>query len=202
MTQYLIFLLAFAASAALPGPEIAALLSRSISGGLRSSLPLATGIIIGKLIMLSAAVIGLSALLAILGPAFVTLKYAGAAYLVWLGIKKWHKAGEALANATDTPAASIGIEIGLGLAMTITNPLAIAFYMALLPGVINVAGVPLSSYLILCAIIVGVMLAIVIAYGLLAELARKLFRSSRAKANLDRVSGGMMVGVGVILAAR
>ncbi|PFH11121.1 threonine/homoserine/homoserine lactone efflux protein [Collimonas sp. PA-H2] len=202
MTQYLIFLFAFAASAALPGPEIAALLSRSIGGGLRSSLPLASGIIAGKLIMLSAALIGLSALLAVLGPAFVTLKYAGAAYLVWLGIKKWRKAGKALAAAADAPTASAGIEIGLGLAMTITNPLAIAFYMALLPGVINVAGITWSSYLILCAIIVSVMLVIVLAYGWLGELARKMFRSPRAKANLDRASGGMMVGVGIMLATR
>ena len=202
MTQYLIFLLAFAASAALPGPEIAALLSRSIGGGLRSSLPLASGIIAGKLIMLSAALIGLSALLAILGPAFVMLKYAGAVYLAWLGIRKWRKAGKALAATADAPAASIGIEIGLGLAMTVTNPLAIAFYMALLPGVVNVGGVSWSSYLILCAIIVSVMLAIVLAYGLLAELARKIFCSSRAKANLERASGGMMVGVGIVLATR
>ncbi|NKI68231.1 LysE family transporter [Collimonas pratensis] len=202
MTQYLIFLLAFAASAALPGPEIAALLSRSLAGGWRSSLPLASGIIIGKLIMLSAAVIGLSALLAILGPAFVTLKYAGAAYLVWLGIKKWRTAGQALPSAANAPATSIIVEIGLGLAMTVTNPLAIAFYMALLPGVINVAGVSWPSYLILCGIIAGAMLAIVLAYGLLAELARKMFRSARAKARLERASGGMMVGVGIVLAAR
>lgn len=202
MAQYLIFFLAFAASAALPGPEIAALLSRSLGGGWRSSLPLAVGIITGKLIMLSAAVIGLNALLAILGPAFLTLKYAGAAYLVWLGIQKWRKAGKALAATADAPAASIVVEIGLGLAMTVTNPLAIAFYMALLPGVINVAGVNWPSYLILCGIIVGVMLAIVLAYGLLAELARKMFRSSRAKAKLERASGGMMVGVGIMLAAR
>jgi threonine/homoserine/homoserine lactone efflux protein len=204
LTQYIIFLLAFAASAALPGPEIAALLSRSIAGGLRSSLPLASGIIAGKLIMLSAAVIGLSALLAILGPAFVMLKYAGAAYLIWLGLKKWRNAGKALATAAETPATSTAasVEIGLGLAMTITNPLAIAFYMALLPGVINMAGVTWPSYLILCAIIIGAMLVIVLAYGLLAELARKMFRSSRAKANLDRASGGMMVGVGIVLATR
>jgi len=202
MTQYLIFLLAFAASAALPGPEIAALLSRSIAGGLRSSLPLASGIIAGKLIMLSAAVIGLSALLAILGPAFVILKYAGAAYLLWLGFRKWRDAGKALATAADIPAADARIEIGLGLAMTVTNPLAIAFYMSLLPGVINVAGVTWSGYLILCAMIVSVMLAIVLAYGLLGELARKMFRSSRARANLDRASGGMMVGVGIMLATR
>ena len=202
MTQYLIFLLAFAASAALPGPEIAALLARSISGGISASLPLAIGIIIGKLLMLTAAVIGLSALLAILGPAFVALKYLGAAYLVWLGIKKWRKAGAALAAETSAPPASMGIEIGLGLAMTVTNPLAIAFYMALLPGVINVSGITLSSYLILCAIIVGVMCAVVLGYGLVGEFARKMFRSSRAKTNVERASGAMMIGAGVMLATR
>ncbi|WP_211452000.1 LysE family translocator [Collimonas antrihumi] len=202
MMQYLIFLLAFTASAALPGPEIAALLSRSISGGLKASLPLAIGIIIGKLLMLTAAVIGLTALLAILGPAFVALKYIGAAYLLWLGIKKWRKASAALAAETPAPAASLGIEIGLGLAMTVTNPLAIAFYMALLPGVINVSGITLSSYLIICSIIVGVMCAVVLGYGLVGELARKMFRSSRAKANVERASGAMMIGVGVMLATR
>ncbi|SFI30313.1 Threonine/homoserine/homoserine lactone efflux protein [Collimonas sp. OK307] len=202
MTQYLIFFLAFAASAALPGPEIAALLARSISGGISASLPLAIGIVIGKLLMLTAAVIGLSALLAILGPAFVALKYIGAAYLVWLGIKKWRKAGAALAAETSAPATTLGIEIGLGLAMTVTNPLAIAFYMALLPGVINVSGITLSSYLILCSIIVGVMCSVVLGYGMVGELARKMFRSSRAKANVERASGTMMIGVGVMLATR
>lgn len=202
MAQYLTFFLAFAASAALPGPEIAALLARSISGGIPVSLPLAIGIIIGKLLMLTAAVIGLNALLAILGPAFVALKYIGAAYLVWLGIKKWRKAGAALAAETSVPVASPGIEIGLGLAMTVTNPLAIAFYMALLPGVINVSGIALSSYLILCSVIVGVMCAVVLGYGLVGELARKMFRSSRAKANVERASGAMMIGVGVMLATR
>jgi len=202
MTQYLIFLLAFAASAALPGPEIAALLARSISGGLSSSLPLALGIIAGKLLMLTAAVVGLSALLAILGPAFVALKYVGAAYLLWLGVRKWRKAGAAPAAETAVPAPGIGVEIGLGLAMTVTNPLAIAFYMALLPGVINVSGLTLSSYLILCAIIAGVMCAVVLGYGLLGELACKMFRSSRAKANVERASGAMMIGVGVMLASR
>lgn len=79
MTGYTIFLLAFAASAAAPGPEIAALLSRSLSGGMCASVPLALGIMLGKLLMLSAAVIGLSALVATLGPMLLGLKFIGAA---------------------------------------------------------------------------------------------------------------------------
>ncbi len=196
MTPYLIFALAFAASAALPGPEIAALLSRSLSGGLRSSLHLAAGIIVGKLLMLSAALLGLAALLALLGPAFIVLKFVGAAYLIWIGVNRWRKAGKPLEiDAGEQPRKKL-MEIGLGLAMTVSNPLALAFYMALLPTVINVSGVTLASYVALCAIIVAVMIVVVLAYGAIGELSRKVFRSSRSKANIDRVSGGIMIGVG------
>lgn len=75
MTEYTIFLLAFAASAAAPGPEIAALLSRSLSGGMLSSVPLALGIILGKLLMLSAPCIALCC--ARRQKPFQSLKYTG-----------------------------------------------------------------------------------------------------------------------------
>lgn len=205
MSPYLMFLLAFAASAALPGPEIAALLSRSLSGGLRASLALAAGIILGKLLMLSAALLGLAALLKVLGPAFVVLKFAGAAYLVWLGIKRLRQAGKAIAVDGAEPPRRKAVDLGLGLAMTMSNPLALAFYLALLPNVIDTidgGGVTLASYLTLCAIIVGVMAVVVLVYGAIGEVSRTLFRSARGKANIDRVSGGIMVGVGVMIATR
>lgn len=202
MTEYTIFLLAFAASAAAPGPEIAALLSRSLAGGLFASLPLAIGIILGKLLMLSAAVVGLSALVATLGPMLLGLKFLGAAYLLWLGIKKWRSAGRMLATGDKVKPASFLVETGLGLAMTLSNPLALVFYVALLPGVIDVAGIAPGSYAILCLIIVGVMAAIVVAYGAMAALARKQFASSKSKARIDRTSGAMMVGAALLIATR
>lgn len=202
VTPYIIFTLAFAASAALPGPEIAALLSRSLSGGMRNSFYLAAGIIIGKLLMLSAALLGVTALLTLLGPAFSIVKWVGAAYLVWLGIRRWRKAGTPIdIDAAQRPRRNFA-EMGLGVAMTVSNPLALAFYMALLPTVINVSGVSMASYLLLCIIIVAVMAAVVLGYGAIGELSRKVFRSPRAKANIDRVSGVIMIGVGTMIACR
>lgn len=201
MSPYLLFFLAFASSAAVPGPEIAALLSRSLSHGMRSSLPLAAGIISGKLLMLTTAVLGLAVLLHLLGPAFALLKWAGVGYLLWLGINKWRKAGKPLATAE----ASLGkpsLEFGLGMAMPLSNPLALAFYMALLPNVIPLASISIASYLLLCGIIIATMLLITLGYGLLAEASRALFRSPRAKANIDRGSGSIMLGVALLLASR
>ncbi|WP_266157157.1 LysE family translocator [Dyella silvatica] len=202
MTHYFIFALAFAASAAAPGPEIAALLSRSLSGRLVSSWPLALGIIMGKLLMLTAAVIGLTALLKVIGPFFLLLKCLGAAYLVWLGIKKWRHAGHLpLANARARQDRSL-TDIGLGLAMTLSNPIAIAFYVALLPGVVQVSGLTLSSYLLLCAILIGVMCAVVLGYGLIGRVVSTVFSSPRAKTHVDRASGSLMIGTGVLIALR
>jgi threonine/homoserine/homoserine lactone efflux protein len=202
MTNYGLFLLAFAASAAAPGPEIAALLGRSLSGGMRSSLPLAVGIVAGKLLMLTAAVAGLSALVTLLGPMFAALKYGGAAYLLWLGVKKWRNAGRALADSSETRPAGFRLEAGLGLAMTLSNPIAIMFYLALLPGVVDIAAIDLRQYAVLCLIVAVVMAAVTIAYGLLAEAARRMFSASNAKTHADRASGTMMMAAGVLIASR
>ncbi|WP_141433921.1 LysE family translocator [Bacillus sp. 03113] len=202
MTEYTIFILAFAASAATPGPEIVGLLSRALSGGSFASLPLAVGIILGKLLMLTAAILGLTALVEILGPTFVALKFCGVAYLVWLGIKKWRNAGRVFAVNEETKPVNFAVEIGLGLAMTLSNPIAIVFYMALLPGVVDVSGVTLNSFVILCSIIIGVMTIIVVGYGIIAEVARKVFSSPNSKGKIDRVAGAMMIGAAILIVTR
>ncbi len=152
--------------------------------------------------MLSAALVGLGALVATLGPMLLGLKFIGAAYLLWLGIKKWRNAGRMLAAGDTAKPASFLVETGLGLAMTLSNPLALVFYVALLPGVIDVSGISLGSYAILCSIVVAVMAAIVAAYGVMAELARKQFASSSSKARIDRTSGAMMAGAALLIATR
>ncbi|KQL48284.1 hypothetical protein AN963_00190 [Brevibacillus choshinensis] len=202
MSEYMVFALAFAASAASPGPEIAGLLSRALSGGVFASFTLALGIILGKLLMLTAAVLGLTALVEVLGPMFIVLKFCGVVYLVWLGIKKWKNAGRMLAvNEKPKPVNAI-VDIGLGLTMTLSNPIAILFYIALLPGVINISGLTLNSYALLCTIIICVMTCIVVGYGIMAEVVRKLFSSANSKALMDRLAGAMMIGAGILIAIR
>lgn len=202
MNEYIVFLFAFAASAATPGPEIAGLLSRALSGGMFRSIPLAIGILLGKLLMLTAAIIGLTALVKILGPMFFALKFCGAFYLVWIGIKKWRNAGRILAGNEKMKTVGFVSEIGLGLAMTLSNPIAIVFYMALLPGVVKVSGVTLNSYVLLCSIIICVMTIIVISYGLMAEIARKLFSSSNSKRYIDFMTGAMMICAAILIVTR
>ncbi|HTD03621.1 LysE family translocator [Undibacterium sp.] len=200
--DYSVFIIAFAASAAAPGPEIAALLSRTLAGGRAATLPLAAGIIAGKLLMLSAALLGLATLFAALGPWFAGLKLLGVAYLLYLGMKKWKQAGRAVASGTAPLLVSRTSELMLGLAMTLSNPIAIMFYLALLPGVIDVSRVDLRIFTVLCGIIVGIMGAVVVVYGGAAELARKQFSSPDSKKMLDRVAAAMMLGSALLIAVR
>ena len=202
MTQYAVFALAFAASAAAPGPEIAGLLARFLGNGLRSGVPLASGIVIGKLALLSAAVVGLTGLVAALGPFFVVLRYLGAAYLIWLGIRKWRRTGQLLDTDAQAAPTSLVREVGLGMAMTMSNPIALVFYVALLPGVIKVSAVSVQSYLILCAVLTLVMVVVVVGYGLMAELARKLLSAAESTSRIDRISGVMFVLAGLLIAVR
>ncbi|WP_445491722.1 LysE family translocator [Niallia sp. 03133] len=202
MTEYTIFALAFAASAAAPGPETLGILSRALSGRLFASLPLAFGIIMGKLIMLTAALLGLTALAEILGPLFVVLKYVGTAYLLWLGIKKWRNASRAFEIKKNPNPINWTIEVGLGLALTLSNPIAIVFYIALLPGVVDASNVTWNSYMILCFIIVCMMLIIMIGYSLIGAAAKKMFSSPKFKIHLDRLAGTMMIGAAILMVIR
>lgn len=202
MIDYSVFMIAFAASAAAPGPEIAALVGRVLAGGMRSSFALAAGIIIGKLLMLTTALLGLAALYSVLGPWFAGLKFLGAAYLLYVGVRKWRAAGRVLAAGVNPGVLNPASETLLGLAMTLSNPVAIMFYLALLPGVVDIQKVDLHVFVFLCSIITGIMAAVVLVYGSLAELARKLFSAPGSKAGMDRAAAAMMLGAALVIACR
>ncbi|MGP7817333.1 LysE family translocator [Niallia sp. 01092] len=202
MAEYTIFALVFAASASTPGPETLGILSRALSGRPFASLPLALGIIIGKLIMLTAAILGLTALAEILGPIFVVLKYFGTAYLFWLGIKKWRNASKVFEMKKNSNPINLTIEIGLGLVLTLSNPIAIVFYIALLPGVVDASNVTLNSYIILCFIIVCMMLIIMIGYSLIGVATKKMFSSPNFKIHFDRLAGALMIGAAILMVIR
>lgn len=201
-SEYVVFALSFAASAAAPGPEIAAVLGRSLSRGMRACAPLALGIICGKLVMLTAAIVGIAALVAALGPVFTVVQLAGAAYLLYLGVRKWRRARNAVAARTGNERDSASMQIALGLGMTLSNPIAIAFYTALLPGVVDIDDITVDTYLVLAAILVAVMVVTVTAYGLAAEVTRKMFTGNRGKLVVDRLAGGMFVAAGLWVAIR
>ena len=195
-----IFALVFIASAATPGPDTMTIFGRALSGGRASAVPFAAGVVLGKLTLLTLAVLGLAALAQALGPLFITVKLVGAAYLMWAGIRLWRSAAAAEARALHKPVT--WRDALTGYALSVSNPHAVVFYVALLPSVIEVQRVTFSDYLLLC-LILSVLTAIITGiYALSADRLRHLLHSERARRVSNRIAGGVMVGSGVIVATR
>jgi threonine/homoserine/homoserine lactone efflux protein len=229
--EYAVFAVSFAASAVAPGPDIAAVVARALSRGLRGCAPLALGIIAGKVALLTVAMVGTAALVTALGPWVTVGLYFAAAYLCYLGVRKWCDASapvvevdaperEGVTRDARPPDGGLrarrwpgprqgdrtelhgGMYGALGFGMAVSNPIAIAFYMALLPGVIDMTRATVGTYLVLVSIVAIIMSATVAAYGLAAALARKLLDGGPAKVWTDRVAGVVFIAAGVWVAGQ
>jgi threonine/homoserine/homoserine lactone efflux protein len=197
----LAFAAAFFVLALSPGPGLAAILSRSLGSGVPAGLAVTTGLVIGDAIFLGIAMIGLSAIANTMGPMFQVVKYAGAAYLVWIGIQAIRAAAKPVAIEA-RPSATLLKDVGLGLVVTMGNPKPILFYGALLPTFLDLSTVSAVDFAILMAVVIGVSFVVYSGYMIVIERARRLLNSTRAVKRLNQVTGVMLIGSGIAVASR
>ncbi|MBK6703675.1 MAG: LysE family translocator [Caulobacteraceae bacterium] len=195
--------LAFIAAATLltitPGVDTAMVLRSAATEGPRSALFAGIGISIGCLIWAGAVSLGLGALLQASELAYTILKWAGAAYLVWLGLKMLIKPRTTWADQ-DTPGAKGFAAMRAGFFTNITNPKIGVFYVTFLPQFIP-HGVNVTLYSFFLAL-VHIALSVVWFAALTAAtipLGRALRRPNVIK-TLDRVTGGLFIAFGLRLA--
>lgn len=194
------FALLFITSAITPGPDTMTIFSRALSGGRFSAAPFTLGIVLAKLTLLTFALSGLAAIAQTFNPFLIALKFAGVIYLLWMGMKTWHKSGipQAHVLAEDvSPRDSI-----IGYSLGISNPQAIIFYIAVLPNVIGSQHVGLATYFVLCLTLTCAMILVASIYTLLAVRLRSLFQSTKAHLAINRIAGSVMIGVAIIVALR
>lgn len=205
----LAFTVALAIAVALPGPGIFAVVSCAIGRGFREALAMVGGIVLGDLIYFCLAVLGLAALARSMGNLFIAVKFAGAAYLVWLGVKLWRERPVAPAHAAAS-AGAIGVaaKVGAGRSflggflVTAGNPKAIAFYAGLLPTFIDLPTLSAGEAVVMGGIVVVTVGAIMAAYAALAAGSRQFLASPARMRLLNRGAGTMLIGSGVTVAAR
>jgi len=202
LAALLIFAGALVVAAASPGPAIAVLVGRVIGRGPEGAGAFAAGLIIGDLVWLAVAVLGLAVVAQTFHEVFLVIKYAGAAYLIYLAYRMW----TAPVAASDVAAATRGDRLPrlflAGLALTLGNPKVVAFYLALLPNLIDLASVGVLGYAELAAICVAILIVVYGGYVVAAARARALFRSPRAMRLLNRAGGTMIAGAAVAVATK
>ncbi|MGE7370255.1 LysE family translocator [Neorhizobium sp. NPDC001467] len=201
LPSILVFATALFVAAGSPGPSIAALVARVLSKGWRDVLPFVVAMWVGEAIWLSFAVAGLAAVAESFQAVFVAIKWIGVAYLLYLAWKMWF--APATVGGEDLPESRSATRMFFaGLAVTLGNPKIMIFYVALLPSIIDLAGVTLTGWLELVAAMLVVLAAVDLAWMTLAAKARQLLKSPRAVRISNRISAGTMAGAAAAIASR
>jgi threonine/homoserine/homoserine lactone efflux protein len=195
---YLAFIAACIALALLPGPIVTLLIANGLRHGTRAALTNIAGVQLGLVIALGVVAIGLTSLMATMGYWFDWVRFAGAAYLVWLGIKLIRSPVEAVSEDAPPPPPRGGFFLQ-GFVVALSNPKLLVFFGAFLPQFMDLNKDHVSQVAVLGVTFMVIAGLTDATYALLAGRARKFFSARRTRL-LSRVSGGFMIGGGLWLA--
>ena len=183
-----------------PGPAVLFVVSSGLVRGGRAALWANAGILSGNAFYFLLSALGVGAILFASYEVFTVLKFAGAVYLVYLGVQTWRGAGLGLtADPEPRPAQGLGM-LARGFLLQTANAKALVFFVALLPQFID-ASAPLAPQVFILAITSFVIEFIVLAaYGYGAGRAAALAREHRFVTTTNRVSGSMLIVAGSAVA--
>ncbi len=197
--RFYLFFIAALVLAVTPGPGIFYVLARTLAGGRREGILSSFGTFAGGMFHVFAAALGISAILAASAVAFHTVKYAGAAYLVWLGIRMIRTRNAELPVETLAPSRS---PFGQGIVTEVLNPKTALFFLSFIPQFIS----PRLGHIFLQFLIFGMVSvalntsADLLVVSLAAPLGRKLKASATFRRRQRVASGLGMIGLGAYVA--
>ncbi|MGL5167753.1 MAG: LysE family translocator [Afipia sp.] len=195
---YLAYVAACVALAILPGPIVTLVIANGLRHGTRAALTNIAGAQAGLAIVIAIIAVGLTSLMATMGYWFEWVRFAGAAYLIWLGIKLFRSTGVVSATDAPPPPPRGGFFLQ-GFLVLLSNPKVLVFFGAFIPQFVDMKQDHLPQVALL-----GITFMVIAAlsdgtYALLAGRAGKLLSAQRVRL-VSRISGGVMIGGGVWLA--
>ena len=194
-----LYALAMLAMFLTPGPVWVAVTARAMSGGYASAAPLAVGVAVGDVIWPALAIFGMAWVLTLYGDLLGLMRWVAVAMFVvmgWMLIATAAKPPNPDSRLT-RPGGWAGF--GAGLAAILANPKAILFYMGVLPGFFDLSRVTAADVAAILAISVVIPLIGNLGMALGIDRARRLLRSEAAIARVNRISGVLLIGVGVAI---
>ncbi|MBV6657874.1 MAG: LysE family transporter [Devosiaceae bacterium] len=185
-----------------PGPSQLLMLSNSGAHGFRRALATAAGDLTANALQMLAAGLGLAALIAASGAALSVIKWAGVAYLVWLGVRMIRRASAAdpalLGQRSQVSLKSLWLQ---GFLTSAANPKAVVFFAALFPQFISADAPFWPQFLILSATYIVIDGAFLSGYGFSASWIASRFKGA-ARAWIERLGGGFMIVAALLLSLR
>ena len=198
ITDYLAFVVACIALALIPGPVVTLVIANGLRYGTRAALTNIAGVQAGLTIVIGIVAVGLTTLMATMGYWFDWVRFAGAAYLVWLGIKLIRSPVEGVDTDEPPPPPRGGFFLQ-GFLVLLSNPKVLVFFGAFIPQFMDLSKDHFSQVALLGFTFMATGAVTDSIYALLAGRARLFFSKQRTRL-LSRISGGFMIGGGIWLA--
>ena len=196
---WLTFVAASTALLLIPGPTVLLVLSFALTKGRSVALASAAGVAFGDLLAVTASLVGLGALVLASATLFTALKWVGAAYLIYLGIKMLRSApSQGLATVPANCVVSARSVFGHAVAVTALNPKSIAFFIAFVPQFLRPETPLAPQFIILIATFVGLAAINALAYALLADKMRSKFGKPHVITWLTRGGGVALISMGLL----
>lgn len=191
------FAVVYALAVASPGPGVAAIVARGLRHGHDGAAAFVAGFVVGDVIWAALTVLGLAALARSVAGLLLALKFAGAAYLLWLAWRLW--------TAPPAPVTAGGVRAGspflAGLALTLGNPKSMVFYFAIVPVTVPLATIDRTGIGAMFAIVAIVNPLILGSYAFAAGRAQRLLADGRRLRVVNRVFGLLLLVAAVALVA-
>jgi len=198
----LVFVGALSVAAFAPGPGIAALVATVLANGARKATWFCVGIIMGDLAWLALSLSGLALIAQQIPIIFDVIKWAGVLYLMYLAIKMWRSSPEATRIDALTKERGVVARMLAGFSVTMGNPKAMLFYLALLPSIVSPDSLSTPMVAALAVAVIGVLAVVLAIYAFAAEKARSMMTKSQSVRMFNRISASALGGAAAWIASR
>ena len=198
--RWLAFAAASAILVAIPGPTVLLVISYALAHGRKSAMATVLGVGLGDFTSMTASMLGLGAFLLTSAGLFTTLKWIGAAYLIYMGIRLW-RAPVRETNATEADETSESKPWRIFLhayVVTALNPKGIIFFIAFLPQFLNTAQPMLFQMLLFEVTFLVLAITNASLYAFMASAARQTIRRPAVQRGVNRVGGSLLIGAGLL----
>lgn len=199
MELYLAFVAATTLLILFPGPAVALIVATSLSHGSRAALITVAGSSSAVAVLLGVTALGMTSLMLVLSQWFEVLRWAGVAYLFYLGLQAWRSKAQA-PNGRAVKKVSAKKLYLRGFVVNATNPKTLFFYAAFFPQFVDPAAPIGPQLVLLCATFLTIATLLDSGYALLADGLSHLVKSERGARLRNRVTGGLLIGAGLGLA--
>jgi len=194
---WFLFLLVSLGAVLTPGPAMLAILGHALARGAQATLPVVLGNVVGAIVLIAASIAGLSALLSAVPHALQALKWLGAGYLLWLGIRAIRAGGE---HAVEPDRVLSGRGVVRGALIAFSNPKALLFFGAILPQFIDPGRPALPQFAAMAATFALLELAATGAVTFAAQSLAPVLRQRAVARRIHRAGGAILIGAAALVA--